>query len=349
MPLRNLPIKTGHLFLGLAALMFIITVAVFSGGSGKKAAVAPKHVEKVPTQKVVVPLIPVSEGKTLTMNDVTSVEWPSAYLPKGATFEDPYQVTGRVAMQNLFPGEPIFKEKVSGSNTHGGLPAIIPNGLRAVSIAVTEVKGVAGFVKPGDHVDVLSTFQVGKEDGSKDSTHISRTVLQNVLVLASAQTMVDDTKYSMETPEGVTRGKATKDEAPGTGAAASTPAAPKSDADKQKEADQAKADDASQTAHLVSSVTLALTPEQSETLALAEETGDLRLALRPETDQATTEVGGVSFDDLVGKGSAPVFHDPEPSGQMPPRAHLPAAMPAMSAGSQVEVIQGTEKTMQNFD
>ncbi|HEY9746368.1 MAG TPA: Flp pilus assembly protein CpaB [Oculatellaceae cyanobacterium] len=337
MPLRNLPIKTGHLFLGLAAIMFFITVAMFGG---KKPEAAHKAMAEVPTIKVVVPVLPISEGKTLSYNDVTTVKWPREFLPKHSTFGDVSEVVGRVAKQDLFPGEPIFIEKLSGSDTNGGLPAVIPKGLRAVSVAVTEVKGVAGFVKPGDRVDVLSTFEVEQEGGNKVRT--TRTVLQNVLVLASAQTMVNDNKYDMETPPGVTRGEATRAVEPTEKGRSKTKE--KSDKEKEKEAKlrEKERKDAEKAARLVSTVTLALTPIQSEALALAEETGEIRLALRPEADHSLSDVPGVSFDQLVGTMSG---HFPPPPRIPESSVPAPPSTTFHSGGRQVEFIQGTDKTM----
>lgn len=342
MPLRNLPIKTGHLFLGLAAIMFIITISIFSA---KKPEIATgRPAEEVPTIKVVVPLIPISEGKTLSMNDVTAVKWPREFLPKHATFGEVSDVVGRVAKQDLFPGEPIFLEKLSGSDTNGGLPAIIPKGLRAVSVAVTEVKGVAGFVKPGDRVDVLTTFEMDKE-GTSDKTRVTRTVLQNVLVLASAQTMVDDNKYKIDTPSGVTRGEATV--ASSSSAAAKTDSATEADADKEARDREREKDksDADKAAKLVSTVTLALTPEETEALALAEDSGEIRLALRPETDHDFSSVPGINFDQLLGTSAAVTGKFPVPP-KLPPGPPPGTPMPVMGpSGRQVEFIQGTDKTM----
>jgi pilus assembly protein CpaB len=339
MPFRNLPIKTGHLFLGLAAIMFFITVSIFSS---KKPEAPHKVAMDIPTVKVVVPLVPVSEGKTLTFNDVTAVKWPKEFLPRHSTFSEVSDVVGRVAKQDLFPGEPIFKEKVSGSDTRGGLPAVIPDGLRAVSVAVTEVKGVAGFVKPGDRVDVLSTFTVDR-DGSSEKLRTTRTVLQNVLVLASAQTMVEDNKYSMETPDGVTRGEATRP-APEGASQAQAAAKPGDNSEREARARE-RNNEAEKAARLVSTVTLALTPEQTETLALAEETGEIRLALRPETDHSVTNVQGVNFDQLLGEGMGH-FPPPPKMPEAPPVA--PPPQPAFIPGQQVEFIQGTDKILLNL-
>ncbi len=343
MPMPNLPIKTGHVFIGLAVVMGVATIGIFSGGKHD----SPKTKEKVETQDVVVPLLQVNEGQTLSRNDITIVKWPSAYIPKGSVFEDPYKVVGRVALQNLFPGEPIFIQKVSGSDSKGGLPAIIPNGMRAVTISVTEVKGVAGFVKPGDRVDVLSTFEITQE--GTQALKKTKTVLQDVLVLASAQNMVDDTQYDIDTPDGITRGDAV------THNAADDKQDPKEqqkkesaqDRDKRLKERQKAKKEAQKEARLVSSVTLALKPEEVETMALAEETGEIRLALRPDSDHAIATLEGEDSDKLMGRASMPA--PPKNSGNFPaPPSKMPP-MPAPTLGTQVEFIQGNDKTLYNFN
>jgi Flp pilus assembly protein CpaB len=344
MPMPNLPIKTGHIFIGLAVVMGLATVGIFS--SNKEDAPR-KVVAEVETQNVVVPLVPINQGSTLSRNDVTVVKWPSAYLPKGKMFNDAFQLVGRVAKQDLFPGEPIFNQKVSGGDTHGGLTAIIPPGMRAITIAVTEVKGVAGFIKPGDRVDILTTFELQKTGGQ--SARKTRTVLQDVLVLASAQTMVDDNKYSIDTPPGVTKGEATSSGATKTKddeAKDAQPAVPAASSD-QKAIDREKEKtDAEKAARLVSSITLALSPEQTETMALAEESGSIRLSLRSDEDHALAKLDGVNSDQLLGHAPPPPMPKYTP---MPRVAPPPMPMPMPMMGTQVEFIQGNDKTLYNFN
>ena len=350
----HLPIKTGHVFIGLAVVMGLATVGIFNGS--KPSTSTGKVVSKVETQDVVVPLVSINEGSTLSREQITVVKWPTDYLPKGTVFENADLLVGRVARQDLFPGEPIFKQKVSGDDTHGGLTAIIPKGLRAVTVAVTEVKGVAGFVKPGDRVDILTTFELDKEGGQ--ASRKTRTVLQDVLVLASAQTMVDDKKYLIETPSGVTRGEVSTSTAAGsTGSGSKKEAEKDTDAasapapsTEQKAQDQEKAKaDAEKAARLVSSVTMALTPEQAETLALAEESGTLRLSLRADADHSIAKLAGATSEQLLGHASAhPDFQVATP----PPMPHIPPPtmpMPMASFGAQVEFIQGNDKTLYNFN
>lgn len=356
-----LPIKTGQMFIGLAVVMGLLTVGVMSG-TGKKDR--PK-VEKVPTQMVVVPKVPILEGKTITLEDVESVAWPKDYLPRGAAFSRTVEVQGRVAKQDLFPGEPIFQQKVSGSDTAGGMPALIPEGHRAVTLAVTEVKGVAGFVKPGDRVDVLTTFELEDDDG--DNFRLTRTVLQNVLVLASAQTMVNDGRHAnMETPPGVVRGEATesvekekesdkKNQKKGK----EKQEKPKSakELEKERKARQKEKLEAEKRARLVSSVTLAVTPEQSQILALAEESGDIRLALRPEQDHKLYQVNNYDSNQILGLPPVTLSltskkekNAPPPRMPMasPPPPDLPGGPSMVRYGTSVELIQGTEKTNLDF-
>jgi Flp pilus assembly protein CpaB len=346
MALPNLPIKTGHVFIGLAVLMGLLTMFLFGGHKqAPTTAAAPMTIK---TENVVVPLAPISEGKTLSMNDITTVKWPSEFLPKGSFFAEATQVVGRVTKQDLFPGEPIFKGKLSGSDTNGGLPAVIPTGMRAVTVAVTEIKGVAGFVKPGDRVDVLTTFELDKSNGNSEKSHTTRTVLQNVLVLASAQTMVEENKYNIDTPAGVTRGEATPQTANNAKDDKDAPAPPKKEEASDKDTKDKEKQDAEKAARLVSSVTLALTPAQTETLALAEETGDIRLSLRPETDHAIAKLEGANFEELLNNGKVPM---PKMiiTGRMPALPKLPIARAITPPpGAQVEFIQGTDKTLYNF-
>lgn len=351
MPTPNLPIKTGHLFIGAAILMGVATMSIFSGGKREVA----REAAKVETQEVVVPLVPINEGSVLSRSDITTVKWPSAYIPKGAVYSDPFQVVGRIAKQDLFPGEPIFNQKVSGGNNKGGLTPMIPQGRRAITIAVSEIKGVAGFIKPGDHVDVLTTFDVQKND-EHDELKKTKTVLQDVLVLASAQTMVADNHYDIETPEGVARGDAEPKKAENKKDGKKTdktdkkedPKAASQELEKMAKERAKEKKEAEKAARMVSSITVALTPEEAEKIALAEESGTLRLTLRPETDHTITSLSGIDSEKLEGKTSTAKFH-PVQNFAPPPPMQIPPMGPPPSLGAQVEFIQGNDKTLYNFN
>lgn len=365
-----MPLKTGHLFIAAAIFMGILTVVLFTtmnSGEDKKPTVTKTQLE---TTNVVVPLVPILKGETLSLDQLKVVAWPKDFVPQGATFQSAVPLLGRVPLQDLFPGQPIYAQMLSESAT-GGLPALIPPGRRAITISVTEVKGVAGFVKPGDHVDVLSTFSLESKnsDGGKSNYHRTVTVLQDVLVLASAQSMVEeDKKYEIETPEGITNGEVTVKKTPEEIAAEEKEAKKdrrkkdkdkkeentkeKSEKDLAKERKQAQKDkiDAEKRAKLVSSVTLAVTPEQAQTLTLAEEAGQLRLALRSASDtnaiQPAEPVQAVESDDVIfAKGSKKRFSAPP---AMPKAPMLPPPTARFGGGNNVELIEGTTKSSVQF-
>ncbi|MEL1251020.1 Flp pilus assembly protein CpaB [Aurantiacibacter gilvus] len=109
-------------------------------------------------------------GTPLNNDNVRMASWPADSVPQGAILDDAGLARGRVAIRPIAMGEPILQSRISG---RASLSANLPLDMRAVSIPVNEVTGVAGFVLPGDVVDVLLT-----------SDDITTTLLENVLVLA---------------------------------------------------------------------------------------------------------------------------------------------------------------------
>ena len=368
----RLPIKTGPLFIGLAVLMGIFAIVLISSsGSGKKKVVKkPKQTveAKVLTSEVVVPMKTILKGEMLTPDALKVVKWPKDFLPTGSTFDAVAGLVGRVAIQDMYPGEPVYEQKLSSVDS-AGLPALIPNGYRAITIKVSEVKGVAGFIKPGDKVDVLGTFTVSKMMGEKQvSVRKTVTVLQDVLVLASAQSMVNERKLQVETPEGVLKGKARTDadvKAKEEAEAAENEDDKKSkkkkarkknkkekvdakaEAKKRKEEAKKKKDEAKaklesqKRAKLTSSVTLGVTPEQAEIVTVAEESASLRLVLRGSSDKAYRSLPGVEEESVFGQ---------KVTGMSPPTPSTPSSndMSMTVRGNVVELIQGTEKTDVSF-
>ena len=99
--------------------------------------------------------------------------------------------TNRALITSVAENEPILKSKLASADSGAGLPATIPEGMRAISVAVNDVIGVAGFVTPGTMVDILVTGQsVGA--GSNGSLDITRTILENIRVLAAGQKIEQD-------------------------------------------------------------------------------------------------------------------------------------------------------------
>jgi pilus assembly protein CpaB len=128
-------------------------------------------------------------GSKLESQDVKVLEW-SAGNPPAGNFSKSEDVVGRAVLYPLVAGEPILEAKLAPVGAGAGLPATIPDGMRAVSIRVDEVVAVAGFVGPGARVDVLLTGNPG--DGRSGGEALTRTILENVQVLAAGQKVQPD-------------------------------------------------------------------------------------------------------------------------------------------------------------
>jgi pilus assembly protein CpaB len=122
-------------------------------------------------------------GARVEERDVKVIKIPAADMPPGAPRKRA-DVVGHGVIIPISKGEFILPNRLAGENAGSGLPALIPPGMRAVSVRVNEVVSVAGFVTPGTRVDVLLT---GAPGGSTDQQ--TTTVLQNVAVLASGHTL----------------------------------------------------------------------------------------------------------------------------------------------------------------
>src|SRR5499427_6010612 len=102
----------------------------------------------IPTKPVVVAAADLDVGAELTRDDIRIIDWPANAVPAGA-FKDPKELMGRGLVLPVIQNEPILPNKLAGKDAGGGLPPAIPPGLRAVSVRVNEVIGVAGYVLPG--------------------------------------------------------------------------------------------------------------------------------------------------------------------------------------------------------
>lgn len=122
-------------------------------------------------------------GARIEDSDIRIIRIPSADLPPGAP-RAKKEVVGHGVIVPISKGEFILPNRLAGENAGSGLPALIPPGMRAVSVRVNEVVSVAGFVTPGTRVDVLLT---GAPTGTGEQQ--TTTVLQNVAVLASGHTL----------------------------------------------------------------------------------------------------------------------------------------------------------------
>lgn len=171
----------------LALAIVMAGVAGFSTlrylSTGPVAAVRPPEARKA---TVVVAAQDLPVGKFLTEEDVRVVEWPAEQVPEGYIAQ-PVDAIGRGLITAVNTNEPLLTSKLAERGTGAGLPIVIPEGMRAMSIAVDQVVGVAGFVIPGTRVDVLLTFQPPNSEET-----VTQIILQNLTVLTAGQVVQRD-------------------------------------------------------------------------------------------------------------------------------------------------------------
>jgi pilus assembly protein CpaB len=228
-------------------------------------------------------------GTMLTKDHVKLVGWPSASQVPGA-YPSAEAVVGRGLIQSVSTNEPLTESKLAPVEAGAGLSPSIPAGMRAMSVRVNDVVGVAGFVLPGSRVDVVLTLS------TRDNA-VSRVVLSNVQVLTAG------TKY-----------------------------------------DQDAARNGQPIATRV--VTLLLTPQDAEKMALAESAGGITLVLRNPLDVTPTETKGARMAGLLGAPDPPPVIKNE-GGR--PRAVTPKPAPAPAIASPppqrtIEIYKAAKRT-----
>jgi pilus assembly protein CpaB len=148
-------------------------------------------------QHIVVAAIPLQLGTRVDANNLRLIPWPSDE-PVSGMFTRIEDCANRALITPVAENEPILESKLASMQAGAGLPATIPEGMRALSVAVNEVVGVAGFVIPGTMVDVLVTGRIAGTTHGGDE-NITRTILENVKVLAAGQKIEQDREGKPQT------------------------------------------------------------------------------------------------------------------------------------------------------
>ena len=169
--------------------VIILAVAITMGGS---AAYLTRSWLKDQTSAAVQPagtIVVAAEslayGTAMTSNNVVEIPWFSNTLPEGAfAIKDDLLNGGRrVVLSPLKRGEPVLRSKITGPGQRASLASLLDEGKRAVTVSVDDVRGVAGFVLPGDFVDIV----IIADDGSPKRQSYSDILLEHVKVLAIDQ------------------------------------------------------------------------------------------------------------------------------------------------------------------
>ena len=173
-------------------LFMVLVLAVLLGGGLAYATynainAQPVKTVSAPTQPVVVATAVLPLGTELKKDDLTVVNFPVGGAPEGS-FSKPTDVIGRGVISTIVKNEPILAGKLASKEAGVGLPPVIPDGMRAVSVRVNDVIDVAGYVLPGTRVDVRATASPTNQ--TQDTT--SKVILSNVQVLTAGTRMEQD-------------------------------------------------------------------------------------------------------------------------------------------------------------
>jgi pilus assembly protein CpaB len=176
-------------------VFIVLALAVAAGGTfafgtyrylqNAPQAAAPN----TPMATVVVAANDLQIGAELRQDDLRAIPWPTNNIPQGA-FTKTDDLVGRGLIQPVVANEVFLPGKLASKEAGAGLPPVIPPGYRALSVRVNDVIGVAGYVLPGTHVDVVATLNPTQQ--APDVT--SRLILANVQVLASGTKIEQDDK-----------------------------------------------------------------------------------------------------------------------------------------------------------
>lgn len=232
--------------IGLA--LFLGVASVFLARNWLQSQVQPVTItQQLASTKIVVAVTPLKFGMAIHREHLRLVDWPSSSIPVGAfTSLDALlsEDDDRIALRAIEMNEPILETKISGFGARPSLSTIIDPPMRGATIRVNDISGVAGFVTPGDRVDIMIT----RNRSNEKKELINDVVLQNVKVLAIDQ-------IANESQEG---------------------------------------------AVVVRAVTLEVTTQQAQKLALAQQVGSLSLALRHINNTAAVGTRTVTVNDLKG-------------------------------------------------
>ena len=268
------------LFLGLLSAVLVFVYLSQSGGGDEKSAAPSGN-----TKSVVVASQDIAAETRIT-EDMVRVKNVSSDSAVPSAFATTDLVVGSVARFPISADEQILENRLAG----GGITVpqcdkipltyIVPEGMRAVAVNTKQVINAGGLVLPGDYVDVIFVAQVKTDlPPPLDRSHIAQTILQNLEVLAVQQTVEE------VVPEGSSDG--TED---GDGEVAERVAVDRPDPDPE-----------------AITVTLAVTPQQAQVLAMADviskasdnDTTDIRLSLRPFGEGEQTSVNAMTDFEMV--------------------------------------------------
>jgi pilus assembly protein CpaB len=187
MDVKKLALLVGALV--IAVVTAIMAKNMFAGAGAQQAAAAPASIPVGPKVLVAKKALPV--GTIIDAESFAYQPWPkelmqSAYYVEGSPDANPQSLMGTVVRYAITAGQPVTRGSLVGPQDRGFLAAALGAGMRAITVPVNASTGVAGFVFPGDHVDLMLTQQV-EGGGEGPALKVTETIVRNVRVLATDQ------------------------------------------------------------------------------------------------------------------------------------------------------------------
>ncbi|MEZ5937210.1 MAG: Flp pilus assembly protein CpaB [Hyphomonadaceae bacterium] len=174
-----------------AAVAAVFFVRSMQQPAPAEAAAVVVEQKPIALKQVLVAKVDVPLGKYVTPDDLTWLDWPeqadtAAFIVHEDAPAALEEYVGAVAVSRLTAGEPITKNKLKHAGGKGFMSVMLTPGMQAVSIEINSTSAAAGFIQPGDHVDLMLTRKVSKDDGEAGmiGSASSRRILANVRVLA---------------------------------------------------------------------------------------------------------------------------------------------------------------------
>lgn len=265
-------------------------------------------------QMVVVASMDIPIATRLDAKHLTVSPWPKQGVPEGS-YSKAADLVGHTVRQSIVKGEPFLDRKVIDGKQGQGMAALLDIGIRAMAVEVDSVVGVAGFVQPGDYVDVITIMNLDEEaqkDRNSEANTIAKIILQNIKVLAVGEHLATEGREAVK----------------------------------------------------VKVVTLAVTPGQSERLALGSRHGRILLTIRPRIDQEIEATAGITPLKLLTpdqgarigvvkeREQEPVIARRSVDRRRPSKKEDVVVAPAAPAIPTVEIIRGSrveERKMRSYD
>ena len=174
--------------LGVAIILGVVAVFLansYLSGRERQLANSPEGMVRV-----AVAAMPLAYGTDISPDKIKFVQYPQASLPPG-TFKSMAELLPegkrRVVLRPIQVNQPLMAADLSGEGQNASIAALLPDGMRAATVSINDVSGVAGFVKPNDTVDVLITRQPIGGDGAAQGQQVTDVLLQNIRVIAMDQ------------------------------------------------------------------------------------------------------------------------------------------------------------------